>query len=308
MLPRVQQTFLDQAGYLPILAETFLTARKAEGLSAGSLKYYREKISMFLAWCEAQAVTQLQDVTPDLLRRFLLAMAETHNAGGVHGIYRGVRAFLRFIEAEEVIPEWRSPTRKVKAPRVELEPIEGVSLADVSALLGTCNLKEFTGARDSAMLLALLDTGARVTEFLSVDLADVGPDGSITLRHTKAKKPRNVFLSTKTRRALRAWLRMRRDRGRALWVTIEGDRMTYDGLRGVLTRRARLTGLAQTPSPHDFRRAFAISFLRSGGDIFSLAAILGHKGIEILKRYLALTDQDAQSAHARHSPIDHLKG
>jgi integrase/recombinase XerD len=262
MLPRVQQTFLEQAGYLPILAETFLTARKAEGVSPGTLKYYREKISIFLAWCEGQAITQAEQVTPDALRRFLLAMAETHNAGGVHGIYRGVRAFLRFIEAEEVIPEWRSPTRKVKAPRVELEPIEGVSLVDVSAMLGTCNLKEFTGARDAALLLALLDTGARVTEFLSVDLADVGPDGSITLRHTKAKKPRAVFLSTRTRRALRAWLRMRRDRGRALWVTIEGDRMTYDGLRGVLTRRAKLAGLAQTPSPHDFRRAFAISFQR----------------------------------------------
>jgi site-specific recombinase XerD len=202
--------FLDQAGYLPILSEIFYTARKAEGVSVGTLAYYREKASIFLSWCEACAVTQIQQVTPDLLRRFLLAMAETHNAGGVHGIYRGVRAFLRFCAAEEVVLGWQSPTRKVKAPRVELETIEGVSLADVAAMIVTCD-KMFTGTRDAALLLALLDTGARVTEFLSVNLSDVGADGSITLRHTKAKKPRAVFLSTKTRRALHAWLRMRRD-------------------------------------------------------------------------------------------------
>ena len=86
MLPKTQQTFLEQEYYLPILAETFLTARKAEGLSRGSLKYYREKITSFVSRCETQAVTQIGQVTPDVLRHFLLAMSERHNAGGVHGI------------------------------------------------------------------------------------------------------------------------------------------------------------------------------------------------------------------------------
>jgi len=85
------------------------------GLSKHTLKYYREKLTVFLAFCDAQVVTQIQDVTADLLRRFMLKLAETHNPGGQHGFYRSVRAFLRFIEAEEVLPEWRSPTRKVKA-------------------------------------------------------------------------------------------------------------------------------------------------------------------------------------------------
>jgi site-specific recombinase XerD len=306
MLPRTQQTFLQDC-YLPILAETFYTAKKAEGLSAGSLKYYREKLTPFLDYCEAQAVTQLQDVTPDLLRRYMLKLAENHNPGGIHGIYRTVRAFLRFVEAEEVLPEWRSPTRKVKAPRVEIEPIEGASLEDISALLATCRRSEFTGARDTALLLCLLDTGARVTEFLSVDLGDVDGSGAILLRHTKGKKPRNVYLSQKTRRALRAYLRLRRDKHPALWATKQGDRLTYDGLRAILTRRSKLAELNETPSPHDFRRAFALNFLRNGGDIFSLARLLGHTSINILKRYLAQTDGDAQIAHLKHSPVDMLE-
>lgn len=304
MIQKTQQTFLEQECYLPILADTFLTARKAEGLAIRTLHDYRDKLNVFTAWCDTQAVTQLEQVTPDLLRRFLLAMIEHHNAGGVHGFYRVVRAFLRFVEAEEVLPGWQSPTRKVKAPRVELEPIEGVRLRDVAALLATCD-KSFTGVRDSALLLALLDTGARAGEFLAVDLADVDA-GTITLKHTKAKRPRAVFLSAKTRRALRAYLRMRHDHAAALWTTMQGERLSYDGLRAVLTRRAKLAGLAQVPSPHDFRRAFAINFLRSGGDLFNLANILGHKGLTVLRRYLALTSQDAQAAHARHSPVENL--
>jgi integrase/recombinase XerD len=308
MLPenkQTQRTFLEQECYLPILFETFLTARKAEGVAKRTLEYYREKLTVFLAYCEAQAVTQIQDVTADLLRRFMLKLAETHNQGGQHGFYRAVRAFLRFIEAEEVLPQWHSPTQKVKAPRVELQPIEGAPLEDISALIEICNKTEFIGARDTALLLALLDTGARVTEFLSIDIADVEA-GTILLKHTKGKRPRTVYLSIRTRKALRSYLRMRQDSNPALWVSKNLDRLTYDGLRAILTRRAKLAGLAVVPSPHDFRRAMAINYLRNGGDVFTLQIILGHKSLAVLRRYLALTERDTQEAHAKYSPVDNL--
>ena len=79
MLPspnQTQRTFLEQEWYLPILFETFLTARKAEGRAKRTFDYYREKLPVFLAFCEAQTVTQIQYVTPDLLRRFMLKLAE----------------------------------------------------------------------------------------------------------------------------------------------------------------------------------------------------------------------------------------
>ena len=60
-----------QECYVPILAETFLTAKKAEGRSASSISFYREKLNIFMAHCDAQAVTQVQDITADFLRRYL---------------------------------------------------------------------------------------------------------------------------------------------------------------------------------------------------------------------------------------------
>jgi site-specific recombinase XerD len=245
--PALTQQIVSQESYIPIACETFLTARKAEGLSKRTLKDYQDKLKMFLSFCEAQAVTQIHQVTSNLLRRFMLKLAETHNPGGQHGFYRVVRAFLLFIEAEEVLPEWRSPTRKVKAPRVELQPIEGAPLEHISALIETCDKSEFIGARDNALLLALLDTGARVTEFLSIDLGDMDA-GKIVLQHTKGKRPREVYLSTKTRRAVRSYLRMRQDTNPALWISKNKDRLTHDGLRAILTRRAKLAGLAEIPS------------------------------------------------------------
>ena len=104
---------------------------------------------------------------------------------------------------------------------------------------------------------------------------------------------------------MRAYLRIRRDNSPALFVTTEGDRLGYNGLREILRRRARQAGIKE-PTLHQFRRAFALNFLRNGGDVYSLQRLMGHSSLEILRRYLKLTDQDTQAAHAKYSPADRL--
>jgi site-specific recombinase XerD len=117
-------------------------------------------------------------------------------------------------------------------------------------------------------------------------------------------KPRLVFIGRKTIRAIRSYLRARHDNNPAFWVSIHGDRMTYAALRCLLRRRAQLIGLKEIPTPHDFRRAFALVMLRNGVDIFALQKLMGHSDLQVLRRYLAQTDQDIQTAHMRGSPVD----
>jgi len=72
----------------------------------------------------------------------------------------------------------------------------------------------------------------------------------------------------------------------------------------LLRQRAELVGLKSIPTPHDFRRAFALIMLRNGVDIFALQKLLGHSDLQILRRYLAQTDEDVHTAHMRGSPVD----
>ena len=200
--------------------------------------------------------------------------------------------------------DWKNPIRKVQAPRVPLEPIEPVTLDEVHALLDTCS-HSFSGMRDKAMILGLLDTGARANEFLNLNLDDVDlATGAVLIRKGKGRKPRVVFLGRKTIRAVRTYLRSRHDTNPAMWVSIHGDRMTYTALRCLLRRRAQLGKLTSIPTPHDFRRAFALIMLRNGVDVFALQKLLGHSDLQVLRRYLAQTDQDIQTAHMRGSPVD----
>jgi len=230
---------LAQQDYLPILIESFLIDRRSQGLSPGTISFYSKKLKYFIRYCESQAVTQASQLTPDLIRRYILELSETHNNGGVHACFRPMRTLLLWVEQEEIMPaDWKNPIRKVKAPKLLIEPIEPVALQDISTLLQTCK-NSFSGARDKAMMLGLLDTGARAMEFLNLNLDDVDlATGSVLIRQGKGRKPRMVFLGRKTIRAIRIYFRFRHDTNTALWVSIHGDRLTYNALRCLLRRRA----------------------------------------------------------------------
>jgi site-specific recombinase XerD len=294
--------------YLLTWLEAFLIDRKAAGVATGTLRFYCQKIKLFSDYCDAQAVKQIGQINPSFLRQFLLYLEESgHNPGGRHAAFRTIRAFFLWYE-DEVEPQgWSNPIRKVKAPKVPVEPLEPVSFDTVSQMVKACRHNTFTGNRDAAILLCLLDTGARASEFLAMDMDDLNQArGTILIRQGKGSKPREVYLGKKSRTALRKYLKGRKDKDRALWVThprYGSGRLSYDGLREVLTRRAA-SAHVEAPTLHDFRRAFALAMLRNGTDIYTLAKLMGHEGITVLQRYLKQTYQDTEAAHRRAGPVD----
>ena len=256
----------------------FLIDRRARGLSPRTVEFYRQKLTLLQRFLGAEGVDHVCAITPDLVRQYLLRLGRTHNPGGVHAAYRAMRAFLRWFELEEEPDGWKSPLRKVRPPRVPTEPLEPVPTEHVKAMIRTCRRRTFFGDRDRAVLLCLLDTGCRAGEFAAINIGDVDlATGQILIRAGKGGKPRMVFLGSKSRRALVTYLRHIGDveDSAALWVTREGRRLSYSGLRDIVRRRAKRASVP-APTLHSFRRAFALACLRGKMDVYSLQRLMGH--------------------------------
>ncbi len=180
---------LSQQDYLPILIESFLIDRKSQGLSPHTIALYNKKLKYFLSYCERQVLTQISQLTPDFIRRYLLELSETHNPGGVHICFHSLRTMLYWIEEEEIMPDgWKNPTRRIKVPKLPIDPIEPIQIEEIHQLLTTCK-SNYSGARDQAMILGLLDTGARAREFLNINLEDVDlATGAVMIRQGKGRK------------------------------------------------------------------------------------------------------------------------
>jgi site-specific recombinase XerD len=288
--------------------EAFLRDRKAQGMAAGTLRFYSQKLKLFLDYCEAYAIETIGQISSSFIRQFIQYLEETyHNPGGRHAAFRSLRAFLNWYENEAEPEGWSNPIHKLKAPKVPTEPLDPIPIEKVFRIVNICTKGTFSGDRDAAMLLCLLDTGARASEFLDMDLDDLNQArGTILIRKGKGGKPRMVYLGKKSRRALRKYLSHRKDDDSALWVThprYGSGKLSYDGLREVITRRAENANVEE-PFLHDFRRAFALAMLRNGTDVYTLAKLMGHEGITVLQRYLKQTFQDTEAAHRRAGPVD----
>jgi site-specific recombinase XerD len=275
---------LSQQDYLPILVESFLIDRRSQGLSPDTIEPYTKKLQYFLKYCERQALTQISQLTSDFIRRYLLELSETHNPGGVHACFRPLWTMLYWLEEEEIMPQdWKNPIRRVKAPKLPTDPIEPIQIEEIHQLLKTCQ-SNYSGVGDKAMMLGLLDTGARAKKFLNINLEDVDlATGAVMIRQGKGRKPRMVFLGDKSRQVLRKYVKERKDYNPALWVSKSGERLTETGLRMMLRRRAAQAGVPVS-SPHDFRRAFAIERWRAGVDILTLSKLMGHTSLQVLNR------------------------
>jgi site-specific recombinase XerD len=159
----------------------------------------------------------------------------------------------------------------------------------------------------------MLDTGLRANEIISLDIGDLDIEtGAVHVRHGKGDQKRTVFLGSRSRREYLRYLRFRSGElsdNEPIWLSLKGDnvgkRLKYSGLRQILQRRSENARVA-TPTAHDFRRAFAITYLRNGGDIFTLRHLLGHKTLEMVMRYLAIAKVDLGNAHRKASPADSM--
>jgi len=176
-------------------------------------------------------------------------------------------------------------------------------------------MRRATGFRDKAMILVLLDTGLRASELCSLLIGDYeAQTGKVQIRHgvgggAKGKKGRTVYLGKTARKALWRYLVDREDGedpDAPLFLGRYSRPLNRDALRQVIASLGEKASINKA-YPHRFRHTFAITYLRSGGDLFSLQRLLGHATLEMVQHYARLADIDVEQAHRRASPADNWR-
>jgi len=294
--------------------DAFMLSREAMRCSPKTLAHYGYTLGRFLDFLDAQGVTAPQGITPAHVRLHLVTLQHAGLKDTTqHAHARGIRAWLRWMVLEGDIDE--SPMRRVAMPRLEQRIPAPFSPDDVRALLEACDRHSAIGARNFALVLALLDSGLRASELVGLRVGDVDMRSGLAVVMGKGGKQRQVRMGTKARAAIVRMLGYREnaDASAPLWAGYDGLRgqeagaLSVHGLQTMLRRLGRAAGV-EPCAPHRFRRTFALWCLRDGMDLHSLRMLMGHSSLAVLQRYLALAGEDVERAHKAHSPADKLLG
>jgi integrase/recombinase XerD len=150
----------------------------------------------------------------------------------------------------------------------------------------------------------LLDTGCRATEVCGLLESDIDWAARSAKVFGKGAKERAIFFSPGVAEAMRRYqTEERADTDRFFFLSGAGDDgapLTTSGLLSVCKRLGAIAGVAL--HPHLFRHTFAISYLRAGGDVFSLQKRLGHTTLAMSEHYAKHLTDDLRRAHDEHSP------
>jgi site-specific recombinase XerD len=296
-----------QRGITPIrlddALDIFMLDVQARRLTEHTTKFYQSTLHIFITWCKSQGIEHLHQVTRAHWRMFLAGLEKQGLSSATqHKYARALKAFFNFAVNDELLEA--SPFAKVQMPKLEQKVLKSFTQDEIKRILKAC-LNE----RDKAIVLMLLDSGLRANELASLNVQDIDlKTGAVTVHNGKGQKGRITYIGARTRKQLLRYFAARgRPQGSSAAFVSEntGKRLTVWGVGQAMGRIGERAGVHVTC--HAFRRTFAIEFLRGGGNIYVLAKLMGHAGIEMLRRYLAITDDDLKAAHEKYSPGDNMR-
>lgn len=301
-----------------------LVATKADGKSPETVTAYGRKLKPL---ADFLGDVQVDSISVDDLRRYVASLwdemtlyadhpyheprAGTLSPFTVAGRVRALKRLFNWLESEGAIEA--NPARKVRTPRPRRDEPKAASMADFRALLRTTRPGTVADLRDRCILLLLGDTGCRVGGLCGLRVGDVHLETGLVSLTEKGSKARLAPISPLTADAVRGWLAVRPgDQGPALFVSLSTSKrgpLTPGGVGQMLKRRARLAGVAGLVNPHSWRHFFAREYLMAGGDLATLADLLGHSDIAVTKaNYAIFTVGELRQKHARYSPIAQMEG
>jgi len=288
----------------------FLQRGRARNLSPRTLDFYRERLGAFTRFLEVRGLSlSPSEMTAAVVRDYLAWESERSSAATADHGYAALRAFFRFLVAEEWLAA--NPMEKVEKVRVPRKVVETFSPEQVEAVLAACNARSFNGIRLRAVILTLLDCGLRASELCGLTLEDVSWDEGTLRVMGKGSKERLVPFGEATQQALLAYVAKRgRIPGQgALFVTCYGEPMNRHEAHRLLRQAGQKAGLSGVRcSPHTFRHTCAVMYLRNGGDAFTLQKLLGHSSLDMTRRYAELAQADVVAKHRACSPGDRFLG
>jgi integrase len=275
--------------------QDFILSKKAALRSPRTIEQYEKTVGEFISWVD---VIDTNEMKSRHIRAFLAHVASRNVSSATVAYYaRGLKAFVRFCNAEGYIER----ELLFDIPKVKDTPKNVLMADDLKRVLDAC-----LSNRDIAIILMLLDTGIRRSEFLALNWGDVDiPSGLIKIREGKGGKARSVVIGARTRRAMLKYRRdVPHDLNNPVWVSQRGGRLKGSGLRMALDRIGERAGLHI--HPHMLRRTFATWSLRSGMNPLTLQLLMGHSSLAMTQKYIRYFDDDLLEQHARYGPVDKL--
>ena len=282
----------------------YLTIEK--GLSSNSITAYGTDLASYLDYLENNGIADIAHADATAILGWLVQL----NRQGLSAKSRArhliaVRGFYKYLAGEKRIAS--NPIKDIDIPKTGRHLPAVISVTEIEMLISACDSNTPKGMRNLAMMEIMYGAGLRVSELISLKVADVNLDSGLVRVMGKGSKERIVPIGSKAQTATRLWL----EQGRPLelkkipsdylFVARAGHPMTRQAFWKIIKKYAGLAGILRPVSPHTLRHSFATHLIEGGADLRSVQTMLGHSDISTTQIYTHISrDYLIKMHHAFH--------
>jgi len=278
-----------------------------DGLSRNTLASYRLDLIQFAAWLDkARGKALLAAAHADVLAYLAHLVAGKAKATSTSRLLSSLKRFYQYELRQGRIA--RDPTLNIDSPKLPRGLPKTLTEQDVEKLLAAPDVDDPLGLRDRTMLETLYASGLRVSELVTLKVAQVSQDMGVVRVVGKGAKERLVPLGEEALSWLKRYLKEARPQilqqraADAIFVTGRGAAMTRQSFWHLLKRYSTQAGLTKPISPHTLRHAFATHLLNHGADLRVVQLLLGHSDISTTQIYTHVARERLKQLHAKHHP------
>ena len=270
----------------------FLAAKRIEGRSEKSLKYYQLTIEKLVD----KIGKTVKHITTDDLRVYLADYQRDNNSSKVtiDNIRRILSSFFGWLEDEDYI--LKSPVRRIHKVKTGKLIKETYTDEQLELMRDNC-----TELRDLAIIDILASTGMRVGEMVLLNKEDINFEERECIVFGKGDKERVVYFDARTKMHLQNYLNSRDDNNKALFVSLASphQRLNIGGVEVRLRNIGKTLGIEKV-HPHKFRRTLATMAIDKGMPIEQLQQLLGHQRIDTTLQYAMVKQSNVKIAHRKY--------
>ena len=274
------------------LITMFLAAKRIEGCSEKTLKYYQTTIKSMVNSLQ-KGVRHI--VTEDLRSYLTEYQSKNHSSKvTIDNIRRILSSFFSWLEDEDYIV--KSPVRRIHKVKTASSIKETYSDEELEKMRDNC-----TEIRDLAMIDMLASTGMRVGEMVLLNRDDINFAERECVVFGKGDKERIVYFDARAKLHLQQYLDSRADQNPALFVSLHApfERLKIGGIESRLREMGKHLSISRV-HPHKFRRTLATMAIDKGMPIEQLQRLLGHQRIDTTLQYAMVKQSNVKLAHRKY--------
>lgn len=286
--------------------ENFLEfIRVDKKLSKNTLESYQRDIYQYREYVKENKIDYIKVTKQDILKYLDYLKSLNKKVSTISRHLASLRLFYQYLLKNKVVKE--DPTAGIQSPKIEKKAPNILSSQEVSILLEQPKGEDLKSIRDKAMLEIAYATGMRVTEIISLNVADIDLEASsVTCKNEN--KQRIIPLGKMSLEALKEYISVSRpnlirdENEQALFVNINGKRLTRQGFWKIIKFYKEQAHISKDITPHVLRHSFATHLLQNGADLKSIQTMLGHADISSTQVYMQFQDETIKNIYKKAHP------